>query len=98
LRKKDIARFNYIQQSIAMQHFAGMNIGDRDHTSLVITITQQLRLASRPSFKKSPILSTSRVKEVRSKAMSVFHFGRFILKFYAGSIAVLVLANALSTL
>ena len=37
-------------------------------------------------------------KEVRSKAMSVFHFGRFILKFYFGSIAVLVLANALSTL
>jgi hypothetical protein len=30
--------------------------------------------------------------------MSVFHFGRFILKFYAGAIAVLVLANALSTL
>jgi hypothetical protein len=30
--------------------------------------------------------------------MSVFHFGRFIIKFYFGSIAVLVLANALSTL
>ncbi|MEY3303573.1 MAG: hypothetical protein RLZZ139_1946 [Cyanobacteriota bacterium] len=30
--------------------------------------------------------------------MSVFHFGGFIFKFYAGSIAVLVLANALSTL
>ncbi|WP_126384879.1 hypothetical protein [Pseudanabaena sp. ABRG5-3] len=98
MRKKDIARFNYIQQNFALQHFAGITSCDQYHTSLVITITQQLRLASRPSFKKSPILSTSRVKEVRSKVMSVFHFGRFILKFYAGSIAVLVLANALSTL
>jgi hypothetical protein len=47
---------------------------------------------------KSLILSTSGVKGKRSRAMSVFHFGGFIFKFYAGSIAVLVLANAVSTL
>ncbi|MBD2319644.1 hypothetical protein [Phormidium tenue] len=62
------------------------------------TITQLSRLTSRHNLEKDLILITSRVKEVRSKAMSVFHFGGFIFKFYAGSIAVLVLANALSTL
>jgi hypothetical protein len=79
-----------------MQHF--FVSCDRDHTFLVRTITKLLSLASRHNLEKTLILITSRVKEVRSEAMSVFHLGGFIFKFYAGSIAVLVLVNALSTL